>query len=128
MINTYGMMNYSVRACAFELLPDAPPEAVASRDRYVRALKIHNTILNFLGYLPNLSPFSGTYRIVFGAYLTIKSFKCSTLSKSGAQELYETGISQIEGFTPMFSLFFIPVDIAVSICRADQNPRQFIRY
>ncbi len=94
--NTFGL--FSVRESTFNVLPhtnDAYTQQ--TRDIAVTCLRVHNLILNILGYIPGVSLVSGFVRMGTGLLMcSISQFADEKLiSGRLRQEIFDTGFFQI---------------------------------
>lgn len=110
-MNTYGLR--SIHTNTFNLRWDSNlTYTKKSRDIIVTSFRIHNLVLNVLGYIPGISNVSGCVRIATGVLICASVLKVGDRNaKSGANigHLYDeallTGITQIargviEAFLP----------------------------
>ena len=126
-MNTYGLM--SINVTTFNTQKDCPlryPKEI--RDKFVTGLRIHNGILNVLGYIPVICTFSGSIRILTGAALWVISQKEGHLSTDTPGtfigrwfvEAQSTAIAQIargifEAFCPYGHYINVGLDLVGTI-------------
>lgn len=96
-MNTYGLGPVSVNASSFQLSESASENQKVARDIFVKALAIHNTVLQVFAYIPGISIFSGFTRIATGASMVIGSsvLHMRKIEPKFANDLANTGVMQI---------------------------------
>lgn len=100
-MNTYGL--FSVNVATFNQVPGSDiifPQS--TRDTIVRLLKIHNCVLNVLGYIPFVSCVSGLVRMGTGTGICIATLALGNPNEESGiiigrlyDEALYTGITQI---------------------------------
>ncbi len=134
MFNTFGV--FSVNPTTFNIRYDTnytyPKE---SRDQVVTALKVHNLLLNILGYIPGVNLISGAIRILTGAVMV--GFTLAIGNRNAHEGLiirhwYDeailTGIAQMaRGALEAFAPFGRMVNGALDIIGTGINVWEFTR-